>query len=90
MAEGRLAGKNALVTGAGRGIGRAIALRLAEEGAHVAVGARKESDGAAVVAEIREGRRLGARPSSSTSWTPRPSRRASSGPRARTGASTSS
>ena len=52
MAEGRLSGKNALVTGAGKGIGRAIALRLAAEGAHVAVGVRKESDGAPVVAEI--------------------------------------
>jgi len=33
----RLKGKNALVTGAGRGIGKAIALALAEEGANVLV-----------------------------------------------------
>ena len=32
-----LAGKTALITGAGRGIGRAIALRFAQEGAHVAI-----------------------------------------------------
>lgn len=32
-----LAGKTALITGAGRGIGRAIALRFAQEGANVAI-----------------------------------------------------
>jgi NAD(P)-dependent dehydrogenase (short-subunit alcohol dehydrogenase family) len=38
--RGRLAGKSAIVTGASRGIGRAIALRLASEGANVAICAR--------------------------------------------------
>jgi NAD(P)-dependent dehydrogenase (short-subunit alcohol dehydrogenase family) len=52
MPNARLEGKTALVTGAGRGIGKAIALRLAAEGAHVAVGVRTETDGEAVVAEI--------------------------------------
>jgi NAD(P)-dependent dehydrogenase (short-subunit alcohol dehydrogenase family) len=52
--KGRLEGKKALVTGASRGIGRAIAVRLAAEGAHVAAGVRTETDGAAVVAEMKK------------------------------------
>jgi glucose 1-dehydrogenase len=42
----RLQGKHALVTGSDQGIGQAIALRLAQEGADVAINYRKNRDGA--------------------------------------------
>ncbi|WP_369414092.1 3-ketoacyl-ACP reductase [Desertivirga xinjiangensis] len=47
-----LSGKNALVTGAGKGIGRAIAIALAKEGVHVALLARSASDLQAVADEV--------------------------------------
>ncbi len=48
----RLAGKISIVTGAGRGIGHAIATRFGAEGAIVVAANRNEAEGEAVVAQI--------------------------------------
>ena len=49
----RLDGKTAVVTGAGRGLGRGCALVLAELGAHVVAAARSASELESLAAEIR-------------------------------------
>src|SRR5690625_1076016 len=50
----QLAGKTAIITGAGKGIGRATALALAKEGVHIGLMARTEADLQNVVDEVKE------------------------------------
>ena len=60
MADFSLEGKNALVTGGSRSIGRAIALELAAAGASVVVGYRSGKDEAEAVAKEAGGRAIAA------------------------------
>ena len=50
----QLKGKTALITGAGKGIGRATAIALAKEGVHVGLMARTEADLQKVAEEVKQ------------------------------------
>jgi NAD(P)-dependent dehydrogenase (short-subunit alcohol dehydrogenase family) len=54
MLTGRLADKVVIITGGNSGIGRASAVRFAQEGAKVVIGARNVETGESVVHEIKE------------------------------------
>ncbi|HWM65136.1 MAG TPA: SDR family NAD(P)-dependent oxidoreductase [Steroidobacteraceae bacterium] len=54
MIKGKLDGKVAVITGSGRGIGRAIALKFASEGAKIVVNDLDAEPAAATVAQIQE------------------------------------
>ena len=85
-----LSGKSAVVTGGSRGIGRAIALRLATQGADVAFSYRgNEAAAKETAAAIEATRPQGARRSRPTSRT-RSRRRRSSRPRSRRSARSTS
>ncbi|CDN73976.1 Uncharacterized oxidoreductase YoxD [Elizabethkingia anophelis] len=49
-----LKGKNAIVTGGGKGLGKAVALALANEGANVAITGRNEENLKSTVAELQQ------------------------------------
>ncbi len=51
----RLQDKVAIITGGGRGIGRAIALGFSQEGAHVVIASRSENELQDVATEINQG-----------------------------------
>ena len=70
MSTNKLNGKVAIVTGAGRNIGRAIALALAEDGASIMVNARSNRAEADAVARAIEA--MGARRWSISATSPMP------------------
>ena len=61
MAMQRLKGRTALITGASRGIGRAIAERFAAEGANIAINYVHNADSAREVADVAAGHGVEAR-----------------------------
>lgn len=53
MTQSNFKGKNAIITGASKGIGKAVAMRLAENGINVAIAARTKGSLEAAVEEIK-------------------------------------